>query len=286
MNSVSTTPMQIINVKFLGGAKKSFPTGHLKINQPTNVIITVSELLHILQKLKPENTPELDTANILVAINGADSSALGGMSAVIKNGDSITIIPVIHGGSKKNITNDITHTHKRLLLYINKKNIQMVKIRGGAKNVRFLDDLRGRYPQLQLQAISHDFILGASYAKKILEISIESERRGILLSNKLEIDILMRFAMTAQISAAIANVGINSKKPFVLIAISKTKDVLDTLYKELLPILDVSFMDNKNDAEFLKKYFCIDKNYFNATDSSCQLEDILVEKAALLTLCR
>jgi tRNA threonylcarbamoyladenosine modification (KEOPS) complex Cgi121 subunit len=115
--------------------------------------------------------------------------------------------------------------------------------------------------------------------KKILSLSLESEKNDILLSNKLETDILMRFALTKQISDAIINVGIKPKTNFILIAVGNKK-ILNSLYKELLP-LSVNLFSKNNDL-FLKKYFKITKKQLDSVFSKNPLEDILIEKAAIL----
>ena len=90
----------MFTVKFVGGAKKSFPVEQLKIDQSD---ITIQELINLLLELKPADTPKLDTENVLIAINGADSSAMDGKSTIIKENDLVSIIPVIHGGSSKKV---------------------------------------------------------------------------------------------------------------------------------------------------------------------------------------
>ena len=85
----------MIQVKLIGGAKKSFSTDKITIEKSN---LTVQELLDILQKSKPDNTPELDENNVLVAVNGVDSSALDGKNTNLKDNDIVSIIPVIHGG--------------------------------------------------------------------------------------------------------------------------------------------------------------------------------------------
>ena len=91
----------MITVKFIGGAKRSFLTEQLQIDKSD---ISIQELMDLLLELKPDNTPELDTKNILIAINGTDSSAMEGPSTMIKNNDLVSIIPVIHGGYSKKLT--------------------------------------------------------------------------------------------------------------------------------------------------------------------------------------
>ncbi|PIW32676.1 MAG: thiamine biosynthesis protein ThiS, partial [Nitrosopumilales archaeon CG15_BIG_FIL_POST_REV_8_21_14_020_37_12] len=88
--------------------------------------------MEILASLKPENTPNLDTENVLIAVNGSDSSAMEGKKTIIKNGDVVSIIPVIHGG-----------TFKKTVFTISKNTVQIMEI-NGKKNigVDFLDGLR------------------------------------------------------------------------------------------------------------------------------------------------
>ncbi len=256
----------MINVKFLGGVKKSFLTDRLDINKSN---VSVDELLKIILSLKPENTPDLDIDNTLIAINGVDSSAMEGKTTIIKNNDVVTLIPIIHGGSSK-----------RVIFTISKKIIQMMEIKSQKNiDITFLDDLRNEFPKLKIQAISSNFILNLSHAKKILSLSLISQKNKSLLSNRLETDILMRFALTSQISDAIIKTGIKSNKNFILIAFGDKKQ-LDSMHSKLLPCTIEPF--SKDNSKFLKKYFKINKKHLDATFSKNPLEDLLVEKAAIL----
>ena len=256
----------MFTVKFVGGARKSFLTEQLKIDKSD---ISIQELIDLLLVLKPIDSPKLDTDNILIAINGSDSSAMDGKYTKIKNNDLVSIIPVIHGGSLKKITFETS-----------KKQIQVIEIKGQKSiNVKFIDNLRKKYPKIMFQAISSNFILNNYHLKKIVLLSLESKKNDILLSNKLETDILMRFALTTQISDAIKNIGIKPGTNFILIAIGNKKN-LNSLYDELLPI-SVNIFSKNNDL-YLKKYFKITKKHVDSIYSKNQLEDILIEKAAIL----
>lgn len=256
----------MFTVKFVGGAKKSFPIENLNIDKSD---ITIQELITLLSELKPGDTPELDTDNALIAINGADSSAMDGKSTKIKDNDLVSIIPIIHGGSSKKFT-----------FVFSKKQIQAIEIKGQKSiDVKFIDDLRKKYPKLLLQAVSSDFVLNSYHFKKIISLSIESQKNNLLLSNKLETDILMRFALTKQISDAIKNIGIKPKSNFILIAIGNKK-TLNSLYDDLLPISTNLF--SKNNETSIKKHFKITKKHIDSVYSKNPLADILVEKAAVL----
>ena len=256
----------MIMIKLVGGAKKSFLTDELKIDKSD---ISIQELLDLLLNLKPTNTTKLDIENILIAINGVDSSAMDGKTTKIKSNDVVSIIPVIHGGSSK-----------RLIFNISNKLIQVVEIKGQDNiTVSFIDNLRKKFPGIKLQAVSSNFILNNYHLKKIILLSVYSDKNNILLSNKFEIDILMRFAISSQISSAITSAGIKPKQNFMLIALGNKK-ILDKLYKE---IGDMSIeIFSKDNTLFLKKYFKITDKYLDAIISENPIEDILIEKAAIL----
>ena len=256
----------MIIVKFIGGAKKSYAVDNLKIEQSN---ISINDLLNLLLDLKPKNTPKLDVENLLIAINGVDSSALRGKTTLIKNDDVVSIIPIIHGG-----------TNSRLFFNISKKLIQIFEIQGNNKiNSLYIDQLRKKYPQIKLQAISSNFVLNKYHLKKILSLSIHSEKDNILISNRFETDILMRFAITSQISDAIKFAGIKPKQNFILIALGNKK-ILDKLYKEL-ESFTVDLFSNDYSL-FLKKYFKISDKRLDTISSKNSLDDLLIEKAAIL----
>jgi len=256
----------MVTIKLVGGAKKLFSTDQLELDIDD---ITIEKLLEKLLEIKPKNTPTFDTNNILVAVNGADSSAMEGKLTRIKNSDLISIIPVIHGGS-----------NKKIVIATGRKLIQIVEIKGNKKiDVSFLDNLRKEFPKIKLQAISSNFILNSYHLKKVLSISVNSEKENILLSNKLETDILMRFAATKQIAEAITLVGIKPKNNFILIAIGN-KTMLDKLYRKLTPIIIEIF--SKDNSSFLKKHFKITKKQLDSISSKTPLEDLLIEKGAIL----
>ncbi|QUC64912.1 MoaD/ThiS family protein [Nitrosopumilus sp. K4] len=256
----------MITVKFLGGAKKSFSTDHMEI-QKSN--ISIDDLLGHLTSIKPQTTLELDTDNILIAVNGIDSSAMDGKMTIIKDGDTVSIIPVIHGGSPK-----------RVIFSSSKKNVQLLEIKGDKKiDVSFLDGLRKRFPKLIIQAVSSEFILNTSHAKKIISLSLICQKNDNLLSKKLETDILMRFGLTSQISDAIKIAGIKPKKNFFVVSIGPKKE-LDSLYLSLKPSLSEIF--SKNHSFSIKKQFRINKRQIDCVLTKTPLEDILVERASVL----
>ena len=255
----------MITVKLLGGAKKSLSTDKLEILKDSS---TVVEIIDFLQQSIPKDKPKLDAKNILVAINGIDSSTLQGLETKLKAGDVVSIIPVIHGGGKKMTRISIINS-----------TVELMKMKGVKDPVAFLDDLRQRHQDLAIQAIDSHYVLNTGHAKKIISISLASKASGTLLSNKLETDILMRFACTKQIGEAIKKVGLQRGKDFIIIAIGKASS-LQRLFSELSHLEPQPV--SKNNSSFLIKKFSISKRQLQAVMSTTPLEDLLTEKAAVL----
>ncbi len=258
----------MITVKLLGGAKKSFVTDIIKINENN---ITIQKLLNILLEKKPKDTPDLDLNNTLVAVNGVEYSVLNGVETKLKTDDVVSIIPIIHGG-----------INSRIQFKISSSLIELFEIKidhnsGG----KFLEDLRKKFPNLVLQAISSDYILSKTHAKKIIAISLGSKKNNTLLSKKLETDIIMRFAGTTQISYALERIGIKKTKSFFIIAIGR-KLSLNALYQHIQQFL-ISKPFSVDNHDLLKNFFKITNLHLDAIMTKTPLEDLITEKAAILT---
>lgn len=257
----------MITVKFLGGAKKSFSVDSLILEKTD---LTIEQLLDYLVKNKPENDNKLDVRNLLVAVNGVDSSAIDGQSTKLKNNDVVSIIPIIHGGS-----------FKRIHFKISSSNVELFDVNLKQKlSIDFLDILRKKFPNLVIQGISSNYILSKSHAQKIISISYLAKKNHTLISKKIDTDILLRFAGTTQIQDDIERVGIKNNSGFVIIAIGKQL-VIDKLFNFLKPNLSNNPL-SKNNQIFLRKKFNITKKHMDSVLSKNSLEDLLVEKATIL----
>jgi len=146
--------------------------------------------------------------------------------------------------------------------------------------IKFLEDLRQKHMDLIIQGIHSTYVLNLEHAKKVITISLMAQKTGSMLSNKLETDILMRFACTRQISEAIQKVGMKRRENFILIAIGK-KPSLDKLYFSLEHLL-TSAVFPKTNSDFLKKEFGISAKQVQSVTSITPLEDLLAEKSAVL----
>jgi tRNA threonylcarbamoyladenosine modification (KEOPS) complex Cgi121 subunit/molybdopterin converting factor small subunit len=257
----------MIIVKLLGGARKSFSSDRLEI-QSDNV--TISSLLDRLKMFIPANLPTLDQDNILVAVNGADSSVLQGKETVLKTGDVVSIIPVVHGGMPKRVQFDLINTTVELVLL--KKTVK--------EPIKFLESMREKYPSLVIQGIRAQYILNVEHIKKTVAISLAAKKADTLLSNKIETDILMRFACTRQISDAMSKVGVKTNTDTMLVVLGK-KPVLEKLFNEIEDLLENNVF-SKDNSKFIKKEFEITQKELDCVISKTPLEDLLAERSATL----
>jgi molybdopterin converting factor small subunit len=84
----------MIKIRLLGGAKKAVGSPSLEFDRPQ---ATVSDVLAYLQNMSKE--PRLlQPGNLIVAVNGVDSQAISGPGTQIKDGDTVTVVTVVHGG--------------------------------------------------------------------------------------------------------------------------------------------------------------------------------------------
>lgn len=254
----------MIVIKLLGGAKKSFGKDLIQTDHDG---VTISQLMEYLLSIKPADTITLDTKNLLIAVNGADSSALSGHETIVHSGDVVSIIPVIHGGSRSQLM--IGSTHVELFNVRNQK----------GKNYVFLERIRAKFPRLVLTGLSSKSLASVSHAKKIVSLSLYAKKHGLLLSKKLEADILLRFAATTQISDAIKTLGIEQQNEFTIIAIGK-KLSLDKLYSMLAT--NLTSINYASNIIPIKRRFKLSQKHLSAVESESPLEDILAEKAAVL----
>jgi tRNA threonylcarbamoyladenosine modification (KEOPS) complex Cgi121 subunit/molybdopterin converting factor small subunit len=256
----------MLTVKLLGGARKSFSSDKLEIESD---LMTISDLLDHLERNTPINSTHLNPNNILVAVNGIDSSALQGKETLLKGGDVISIIPLVHGGRSK-----------RIQFYMMKNIGELVRLKTMEDPITFIESLRARYPNLIIQGIRASYVLNVDHVQKTVAISLSAQKVGALLSNKIETDILMRFACTRQIIDAISKVGVKNNADSILITIGK-KSLIEKLYNHVEDLLQDNVF-SKDNSKLIKKEFGITKKQLDCVFSKTPLEDLLAEKSATL----
>ena len=255
----------IVQVKLFGTFTKLFCSEHLTINNIDNV----KSLLEYLKNISVDAS-KLDFDNAIIAINDVDSSMLHGQYTKLNNHDVISIIPIIHGGNYDG--------GDRIQFKIEKQLVELMEV--NQKPSFTLDDLRKKFLDVAIQVINSKYILNKHHARKIISISLFAQKHNLMLAKELTADIIMRFAYTTQISKAIQIAGMQNDKTFVVISIGN-RISLDLLHNYLCPFINENpFLDDRR--IFLINKFNISEVEINNAHSKFQLEDLLVEKAAIL----
>ncbi len=84
----------MITVDLLGGIRRTAGFSKVNINVTNS---SINEILALLEK-EYDLKNKIKEDEIMIAINGVESSVLGGRGAKISSGDTITILSVVHGG--------------------------------------------------------------------------------------------------------------------------------------------------------------------------------------------
>ncbi len=85
----------MITVKLLGGARKIIGKDQVAIEAQS---IKVNEIIKMIRSMS-SNSDIFNTANMLIVVNGVELSLLGGLEAQVNDGDVVSVVPVVHGGT-------------------------------------------------------------------------------------------------------------------------------------------------------------------------------------------
>jgi tRNA threonylcarbamoyladenosine modification (KEOPS) complex Cgi121 subunit len=106
--------------------------------------------------------------------------------------------------------------------------IQAIQIKDTEK---IIDDLRHISNKVILQAIDANIVYGIEQIIEVLKITLECEKRKIMVASKPEMDLLLRLSCTNQISRALRYGGLKNNTDSCFIIFSKDK-------RELLKVMD------------------------------------------------
>ena len=149
---------------------------------------------------------------------------------------------------------------------------------------KVIDDLRRRVSnKVSLQAIDANIVYGIEYLIEVLKITLESERRKIMIANKPETDLLLRLSYTNQISLALKYAGLKNNSCGCFVIFSKDKSQLLNLgndIESLFEVNDVVLRPSKTKREMISYRIGLISNViFN--DST--FTRYLFERASLIT---
>ena len=198
----------MITIRLLGGAKKAVGRAAVNLDRSS---ASVSEILDFLTTISVE--PHiLQRSNLIIALNDIDSASLQGNNTLVKSGDTVKIVTVVHGGM-----------HYTLNGY-------HVSITGVQKIIhdpgKLVDMIRSQHNNVLIQAVDANTLYGEEHVLGVLRITLEAEKRNIMLTNRCEIELLIRLAGTDQISEAIRRAGLKKDVAACFIAFSQDNEAI------------------------------------------------------------
>lgn len=198
----------MIAIRLLGGAKKAVGKPAVDFDRPR---ASVAEILQFLTNISTD-ARLLQPNNLIVAVNGVDSAALQGQQTLAKSGDTVTVVTVVHGGADY----DLDGNHVSIF------GVQKIAEDSG----KLVDRLRAQHGGVSIQAIDASAVYGGDHLLRVLMVVLEAEKRGIMLANKRETELLLRLACTDQISEAMNRAGLKKGATGCFIAFSKDSKAL------------------------------------------------------------
>ena len=92
-----------VTFKFIGSLRsisgKSKFTLNLEDNVPlSEAVKRISDELPKLSLVLMDSDREIASSNALILVNGKDISVLNGLKTLLKDGDEVTLVPILHGG--------------------------------------------------------------------------------------------------------------------------------------------------------------------------------------------
>ena len=198
----------MITIRLLGGAKKAVGRAAVNLDRPS---ASVSDILDFLTTISVE--PHiLQRGNLIIALNDVDSASLQGNNTLVKSGDTVKIVTVVHGGMYYTL------------------NGYHVSITGVQKIIhdpgKLVDMIRSQHNNVLIQAVDANAVYGEEHVLGVLRITLEAEKRNIMLTNRSEIELLIRLAGTDQISEAIRRAGLKKDVAGCFIAFSQDNEAL------------------------------------------------------------
>lgn len=86
-----------VRLRLLGGVKRVFGREAMDV-EVDGELIRLRDLLTYLASMSSDAHGIMNPSNLIIVINGREASLLGGLDAVISDGDQVSILTVVHGG--------------------------------------------------------------------------------------------------------------------------------------------------------------------------------------------
>ena len=212
----------MITIRLLGGAKKAVGKPAVNLDRSS---VSISEILDFLTTISAE--PHLlQRGNLIITLNGVDSASLQGHDTTVKSGDTVTVVTVVHGGMDY-----MLDSYHLLIIGV----LRIVYDPG-----RLVDMLRDRYGNVSIQAVNANVVYGEEHLVGVLRIALEAEKRKIMLTNRREMELLIRLTGTNQIEEAIRRAGLKKDTAGCFIAFSQESESIRQFESQIKSEFDLN----------------------------------------------
>ena len=252
----------MITIRLMGGAKKAVGKPTVSFDRTNAPIL---EILGFLKSIALE--PRLlQPNNLIITLNGIDCASLHGYETMVNSGDLVTIVPVVHGG-----IDCMVNDH-----YISIAGVQTIREDPGG----LIDTLRSEYNNISIQAVNAVSVFGEEHVHGIVKLVLELEKRKIMLTNRREIELLVRLAGTNQITEAIRRVGLKKDTAGCFIAFSANKESIYQFQMDIKSQFELNDMVLKPDKK--KKAWLASTLGLTTELHDSEFLKYLLEKAAII----
>ena len=252
----------MITIRLLGGAKKAVGKPAVNLDRPS---VSVSDILDFLTAISAE--PRLlQRSNLIITLNGVDSASLHGHDTMVKSGDIVTIVTVVHGGIDYMLNGyHLSITGVQRIMHDPDKLVDM---------------LRAQHSNVSIQAVNAHAVYGEEHVLGVLRIALEAEKRKIMLTNRCEVELLIRLTGTNQISESIRRAGLKKNAAGCFIAFSQDSGSLDQFESQIKSEFDLNDSVLKPSED--KRVWLASMLGFPTKLDDNEFLQYLLEKAAIL----
>lgn len=152
-----------------------------------------------------------------------------------------------------------------------------------------LDDLRRAFPNVFIQIINSEYVFGFEHICGVLKITLENMKRGLLFTERAEIDFLLRMICTDQIKIAIYLGNVKEHGSGVIVTVYQNHSNIPDKINDFLQSVKVNMDNDIINENTLKKNKIIKnlenlygKSYGNFKTINENLLSFLIERAALI----
>ena len=212
----------MITIRLLGGAKKAVGKPVVNLDRQ---YASVSDILDFLTTISAE--PRLlQRSNLIITLNDVDSASLRGHNTIVKSGDKVTIVPVVHGGVDRILDG----------YYLSITGVQRIVHDPG----KLVDMLRAQHSNVSIQAVNANSVYGEEHVRGVLRITLEAEKRKIMLTHRRETELLIRLTGTNQIAEAMRRAGLKKDTAGCFIAFSQDIEPIHQFERQIKSEFDLN----------------------------------------------